>query len=349
LMIKSRFESIGVLLPEKIVTTRELIDGMKTKPQFDLESLTGIISRRWRADHDDSYTLATEAVRRCLEHSCYKASDMDVIIFCSVMRFMGGLNYYLEPSMSTFLKNNLGFRQDAMNFDITNACAGMLTGVQILDNMIRSGMARTGMIVSGECITPFCETALKEIRNPIDEQFASLTMGDAGVALIMDRSADEKEGIDFVEFMTVAEFSGLCQGMPSIENSGMAMYTDAMGIHREVILRLPKILAHLIKKYGVSAADYDIVIPHQTSTRAIATAFDVCRERIEGIPDVLTSLDRYGNTASTSHFVVLHDHMSEKKIKERSRVLFIGIASGIVLGYVSATMKNLELQYGYNN
>ncbi len=41
-MIKAQFESMGVYLPERVVSTQELIDRMPNKPLFDLESLTGI-------------------------------------------------------------------------------------------------------------------------------------------------------------------------------------------------------------------------------------------------------------------------------------------------------------------
>ncbi|MBN2159886.1 MAG: 3-oxoacyl-ACP synthase [Spirochaetes bacterium] len=348
-MYKSRFESMGVYLPEKIVTTRELIDRMEAKPHFDLETLTGISARRWRSDEEDSYTLASEAVLRALEKSSYVAQDIDVIISCSITRFKGGLSYYMEPALSKYIKDNLGFRESAMNFDMTNACAGMLTGVYILNNMIKSGLVKNGLVVSGECITPISETALKEIREPVDAQFASLTVGDSGSALIMDRALEANDGIDFIEFMTLAEFAELCFGMPSTEHSGVAMYTDAIAIHREVIKRLPKLFEYLIKKYNVNATDYDYIIPHQTSARAISTAFNMCSPHFDGIPEILMSLDKYGNTSSTSHFVVLEDHLSGKKMKEHARVLFVSLASGIAIGFISAKLGKLEVNYGYYN
>jgi 3-oxoacyl-[acyl-carrier-protein] synthase III len=346
---KSRFESIGVYFPEKVVSTGELIAQMQNKPQFDLESLTGIKNRRWRAEDEDSYTLAAEAVKRCLEKSKYNPSDIDVIICSSITHFKDGLNYLMEPPLSKYIKDNLGFRDSAMNFDMTNACAGMISGVFVLNNLIKSGAVKNGLVVSGECLTPITETAIKEIKDPIDAQFASLTVGDSGAAYIMDESPDENEGIDIAEFLTIAEFSELCFGMPSTENSGVAMYTDAIAIHKESIKRIPKLLGYIVDKYGISGHDFDYVIPHQTSARAIKTALDLCTPQFRQIPEILMSLDKYGNTSSTSHFVVLHDHLSEKKLKKNSKILFISTASGIAVGLVSATIGNLEACYGYNN
>ena len=348
-MIKAQFESMGVYLPDRVVSTQELIDQMPTKPLFDLEFITGVKDRRWRSDAQDSYTMAMAAATDCLEKSQYQAKDLDVIICTSISHFKGGLNLWMQPDMSKFLKKSLGLRPDAMSFSMTNACAGMLTGVHILNNMIKTGAVKNGMIVSGECITPISETAVKEIKETVDLQFASLTVGDSGVALIMDRATDENEGIDFIDFLTIANFADLCLAMPSVENPGLAMYSKAVEIHQEVILRLPKIMKFIINKHHCTGRNYDYVIPHQTSIRAIQTALDLCKKHLEVLPEVLISIDKFGNTASTSHFVVLHDHLASKKLKKNSRVFFLAMASGIVIGIVSATIGKLEACYGYHH
>lgn len=348
-MIKGQFESLGVYFPDRVVSTQELIDRMPSKPFFDLESLTGVKNRRWRSDVQDSYTMAMAAAENCLKKSRYAAKDLDVIICTSISNFKGGLNLWMKPDMSKFLKRSLGMRPDAMSFGITNACAGMLTGVYILNNMIKTHAVKTGMIISGECITPISETAIKEIKEPIDPQFASLTVGDSGVALIMDGTVDEDEGIEFIDFLTIAEFADLCQAMPSNENPGLAMYAQAMEIHQETIQRLPKLIKFMMNKHHFKGSDFDYVIPHQTSTRAIRAALHLCAPHLDVLPEALISIDKFGNTASTSHFVVLHDHLSDKRLKKNSKVLFLALASGITIGFVSAKIGKLEASYGYDH
>lgn len=343
-MMQTRFESLGVYLPSQMVSTQELVARMKNRPVFDLEKLTGIQYRRWRDENEDSYSIALAAARKCLESSRYSAGDLDVIICSSITRFKNGLSFYMEPALSKGLKSDLGLRPGALNFDITNACAGMLTGLFILDNMIRSGQVRTGMVVSGECITPITETAVKEIREPVDRQFASLTVGDSGAAYILDRATEDTEGIEMVEFMTMSEFAELCFGMPSSENSGVAMYTDAMAIHKEVIQRLPYLMGYIMKKHGISPRDIDFIIPHQTSSRAIHSALDLCKQHFEVSPEICISLDKFGNTSTTSHFVVLNDYIKQGKIKKGSRVLFIALASGIVVGFVLARIGGIQIR-----
>ncbi|MGD9007039.1 MAG: 3-oxoacyl-[acyl-carrier-protein] synthase III C-terminal domain-containing protein [Desulfobacteraceae bacterium] len=343
----TRFESIGVYLPEKVVTTQELIDRMEYKPQFDLVDLTGVKERRWRAENEDSQTLAIKAAQRCLGNSQYEAKDLDVIISCSITRFKNTF-FQMEPAFSKAIKNTLGLRATAVNFDIANACAGMMTGAYVLNSMIKSGAAKTGMVVSGECITPITETAVKEICEIIDPQFASLTVGDSGAACILDKAANGNEGIETFELFCMPEFSELCFGMPSEYNNGVAMYTDAISIHKQVIDRMPTMMPYYLEKLGMCADDFDFVIPHQTSSRAIKTAMDLCiplfrKGPSDYFPEVLVSLDRYGNTSSTSHFVVLHDYLERGKIKPGAHIFFIVMASGIILGIVPVTLGNLEV------
>jgi 3-oxoacyl-[acyl-carrier-protein] synthase-3 len=61
------------------------------------------------------------------------------------------------------------------------------------------------------------------------------------------------------------------------------------------------------------------------------------------MPQPLNVVEKYGNTSSTSHFVVLHDHLKDKAVPRGSKILMVPAASGIVTGYVSATISSLEV------
>jgi len=345
----SRFESIGAYFPDKIVTTQELVDKLENRPEIDLERITGIKTRRMREQGEDSFTMALAAAKDCLRNSNYKAIDIDVIINTSITRFDGGLKFVIDPPISLRLKKALG-ANNAINFDITNACAGMMTGVQILDNMIRAGVIKTGMVVSGECITPITDTAVKEIEKGIDPQFASLTVGDSGVAIIIDASQNDEECIEGIDLTTFAKFSELCYGMPSDKNPGVAMYTDAIGIHAAALGRLPVYAEKMMLREGYKITDFDYVIPHQTSVKAIKMGFEAIRKQLNArkdeIQEVLISVDEYGNTSSTAVMVALYKTLKEKTFKPNSRVIFFAMGSGLVLGFIVAKIGDLKIRDG---
>jgi 3-oxoacyl-[acyl-carrier-protein] synthase III len=67
---KIRIESLGVRLPEKVVTTEELMASCRRRPRLDLERITGIVTRRVAVD-EYAGDLAVGAARRALAMSRY--------------------------------------------------------------------------------------------------------------------------------------------------------------------------------------------------------------------------------------------------------------------------------------
>jgi len=346
-MTHTRFESLGAYLPSTVTSTRELVGQMRNAPPFDLEDITGIRNRRVhdkRPDsYEDSFVLALRAAEDALSRSAYAAADLDVVISASITRFRGPDRFYFEPSFALQLKQALG-AEKAIHFDVSNACAGMLTGVQVLDRMIRAGVVRNGLVVSGEQITAITDTAVREIEHPYDPQFGSMTVGDSGAAAILDVSTSEDDRIHYVELMTCAEYSHLCIGMPSDRSKGIALYTDNHQMHKEERLKLwPTFQGEFLTKRGTdfAAEGFDYVVHHQVGTRFIKKVSRFGEELFQAeMPEPLAVVSEYGNTSSTSHFVVLNEHL---KSRPGGKFLLVPAASGVVTGCVSATIPSLEV------
>ncbi len=313
----SKFESIGCYLPPDKISTEDILCQNCHIKDFPLERLLGIKSRRIAGDNEDSFSMAMKAANDCLQNSRYGAEDLDVIIYTAITRFKGKSKYYLEPTMSLFLKNEIGAGH-AINFDIVNACAGTTTGIFLLHNMICAGMVNNGMIVSGEKITPILTTALKEIDTFFSDQILSLTVGDSAVAVIMDRSENKNEQIDFIDFITFAEFADLCIGMPSEKNAAPAMYTQTTELDKALNDVFMKYLQTVLDKHGknLTRDDYDYIVFHQVSVNNLEKYRKAAKEMLDiDLPELLVCVDEYGNTASTSHFLALHVALKNKKIQ----------------------------------
>ncbi len=342
-MIKSKFESIGVHITDNKISTADLVGQMDIPPQFDLQAITGINNRLWKQAHEDSFTMAIDSARNCLKNSKYKAEDLDVIISGSIGRFIGDTNYY-EPAMSLFIKQKLGATK-AIFFDVSNACAGMFTGMYILDSMIKSGMVKNGMVVSGEVITSVAETAVLEVKDAFDSQFGSLTVGDSGAAVILDRAVDDRDYIDTFEMISTSEYSDLAIGMPSNNSNKYAMYASNSQMHTEERLKIwPNFQLDMFEKMGRNFADekFDFIIHHQVGLKFIKKLLKIGTEAFDAeMPESLQVLDEYGNTSSTSHMLVLHEHLKDKTIKENSKILMVPAGSGFVTGFMSAKISSL--------
>ncbi|WP_189133137.1 3-oxoacyl-ACP synthase III family protein [Wenjunlia tyrosinilytica] len=330
--------------------TGELLERLEKAPTFDFVKITGMTERRVADDTaevpENSLTMAVSAARDSLDRSAYAPQELDVVISCSISRMSDGRRLQFEPSFAHRVAEEIGAR-DAARFDVSNACAGMMTGVYLLDRMIRGGAVRNGLVVSGEHITPIAFTAAREMDDSRDPQFASLSVGDSAVAVVMDRATDDRDMIHEVELMTCSQYSHLCLGMPSDDTGDIAMYTDNKEMHaRERLSLWPSFHSDRLAERGSRFADegYDFIIHHQVGSRFVDLMNTIGERSFETpMPQSLTVVDKLANTASTSHYLVLHQALAEGRIPTGSKVLMVPAASGVVTGFLSATVSSLEV------
>jgi 3-oxoacyl-[acyl-carrier-protein] synthase III len=341
-----RIDSVGVKLPAQRLTSKDLMSKTSHKTRIQLERLTGIHERHVVGPGENSFTLAAGAARDCLSHSRHQASDIEMLISTSITRSKGEFAQSFEPSFSLGIKQAIGATQ-ALNFDLSNACAGMLTGVFILQDFVARGEISCGMVVSGEYISHLSWNAARQIRSLFSKQLASLTLGDAGAAVIVER-APSGTGIDVIGFTTLAEHSRLCLAFPSTLGPGAQMYTKARKLQRVAVDDMAPLVAEAIGAAGISLADIDYLIPHQTSARAIRAGTREFAQRLGAKPKhMVINLEEYGNTSSTTLFLALHKYLEEQRIQKGDRVMLLALASGIEIGMAIFTIDNLVDGYGH--
>src|SRR5918994_4868384 len=310
----ARIAAVGRKLPATHLTTDELMGSTRHRTRIDLERLTGIHERRVSVGDEDSLSLAVGAARDCLARSGRRAEEIDLLVSCSITKYRDGLVQWLEPTTSLAVARAIG-ATGAMTFDLSNACAGTLTGVLVANNWVRRGAIRRALVVSGEYISQLGTNAARHVHSILSRELASLTLGDAGAAVLVERAPAGSEGspgdIQFAGFTTVADHSRLCRAYPGRREAGARMFTKARAIHRVAIADTPVLLREALDAAGLTLADIDVVIPHQTSARAIRSGTKVVEEAFGDTlrhPAVVT-VDRYGNTASTTHIVALIEEL----------------------------------------
>jgi 3-oxoacyl-[acyl-carrier-protein] synthase III len=341
-----RIDSVGVKLPARRLTTSDLMHHTRHRTRIKLEHLTGIHERRVVGPGENSFTLAAGAARDCLSHSRHRAADIEMLISTSITRSKGGSWQSFEPPLSLYVKQAIGAAQ-AVNFDLSNACAGMLTGVFLLQDLITRGEISCGMVVSGEYISHLSWNAARQIRSVFSKQLASLTLGDAGAAVIVERAPRGASGIDVIGFTTLAEHSRLCLAFPSTTGPGGQMYTKSRTLQKVAIEDMTPLVAEAIAEAGVGLADIDYVIPHQTSARAVRKGVAEFARRLGARPKhVVVNVEEYGNTSSTTLFVALHKYLAEQRIRKGERVMLLALASGIEIGMAIFTIDSQVDNYG---
>ena len=341
-----RIESVGVKLPSRKLTTRDLMSRTRHRTRIQLERLTGIHERRVVGPGENSFTLAAGAARDCLAHSQHRAADIEMLISTSITRSRGKAWQSFEPPLSLYIKQAIGATQ-AVNFDLSNACAGMLTGVFVLQDLITRGEISCGMVVSGEYISHLSWNSARQIRSLFSRQLASLTLGDAGAAVIVERAPDGAPGIEVIGFTTLAEHSRLCLAFPSTVGPGAQMYTKSRALQKVAIQDMAPLVAEAIAEAGIDLSEIDYLIPHQTSARAIRQGAEEFARRLGAKPKhMVVNLEEYGNTSSTTLFVALHKYLEEQRMHKGDRVMLLSIASGVEIGMAIFTIDSQVDRYG---
>ncbi|MBT8045410.1 MAG: hypothetical protein KJO79_10705 [Verrucomicrobiae bacterium] len=331
-----RLESLGVHLPDRVVSTREITDSLGAGNEIPLAELTGIKERRYASEEQSSVDLAILAAQSCLTNSSYQPGDLDVVIFTGISTYTKSIlqqpirpSHQIFPSLSFSILERIG-ATNADNFDICNACAGMSTGIKTLTMMINTGVCKNGMVVSGELISYVTEAALKVVKGTDDPEFSSLTLGDSGAAVILDKGPlKDQTTIEQTRLEIFPEYADLCVAKST--DQGTHMHTDSSRLYKAGIKHsydvLKKLSLRNIKHY----------IPHQISVMAVKIGYKYSN-RHELMDHYMPyqrfskSVQHYGNTATTSHWLALADLLRQGELSSGDRVLFMIQASGLIVG-----------------
>ncbi len=339
-------ESLGVYLPPKSVTTDELLQGCVKPIRFPLARLTGIKSRRMAGETEFSIDLAKQAIADCLAKSKYNPEDIDLLICGNISRY-NRPNIYIsfEPSNAIQLQRYFGFT-NAIVFDIDNACTGLFTAVEIIDAFLKAGLIRRGMAVSGEYISHLSVTAQKELEGFMDSRLACLTVGDAGAALILERTPNKQVGFHDFELFTLGSYSRDCIGKATDkEHGGGIMYTDAVRVSAVNMKYAVAHAAQIIARSGWPHDAFQHIIIHQTSSTTIRDAAreinsyfgkEVCTQ-----DNVINNIAERGNTATTTQMVAIVDHVRSNRIQSGDNAVFGITGSGATIGSAIYTFDDL--------
>ena len=329
-------ESLGTYLPARQVRTEELVAACSGVNEYPLERLTGIRSRRVGGDGEYGIDYARRAISDCLTRSHWDHDAIDLLLCCNISRYDATNMLRCEPSTAAILKAEFELR-GALALDLSNACAGTFTAIHVAETLLSTGEFRNALIVSGEHTTFLTETAVREIADHEDPRMACLTLGDSGIAVMLERRSDEEAGFKDLELMTLGSHWGFCIGSVSEQpRGGFIMKTDSIPLAREATHLAIHHSRRLLDRMGWSLSDLQHLIVHQTSRASIVGAKRMYaqvfgKQAVEEV-NFVDNVSCRGNTATTSHFIALMDQIRAGNVNSGDRVLFGIAASGIVVG-----------------
>ncbi|MEA2024842.1 MAG: 3-oxoacyl-ACP synthase III [Actinomycetota bacterium] len=282
-----------------------------------LESLAGIEERRWWPEGYLFTDAAAAAGAKAIEASGIRADRIGLLIDTSVCRDR------LEPSSAVTIHHALDLPSWCLSFDLSNACLGFVSALQVAGNMIDSGQIDYALIVDGEGSRQLQQSTLDRLAGPdatmadLFAEFASLTLGSGGAAAVVGRHSDNPGSHKVVGGIARADTShhALCVG------DLHQMRTDTKSL-LDAGLQVSKL--GWIDAEEMGWLDADRYIIHQVSqvhTRMLCEYLGIDTAKVP------LTFPRLGNIGPASIPITLS--MEAESLEPGDSVLLLGIGSGI--------------------
>lgn len=338
-------ESLGVYLPERLVATADILKGCRCVPHGPFRRLTGIERRPVVGPAEYSIDLARQAVDRCLRMSRQGRETIDLVICSNISRCDGPQQTMsVEPTTASRLCAEFELKADA--FDISNACAGTFTALLLAQAAFASGAARRALIVSGEHISHLIATARREIESLNDPRVACLTLGDSGVAMLVEADGPSDAGFQALDLFTMGQYSGLCTGtLTDRPHGGAIMLTRSRELTEAALAHCVPHAPATLAANGWDPARVDAFITHQTAKLALDRARAALNRSLRRTwlddDNFVFNVRERGNLATNSHFVALYDRARQGRLERGQRVVFSIAASGLTGGTALYALDDL--------
>jgi 3-oxoacyl-(acyl-carrier-protein) synthase III len=327
--MRSRIESVGSFLPDRIVTSQEIEQRLGSAAEAGwLEAITGVRTRRFVEPGTTSSDISVAAIQDLFTRSRHTLSDVDCLIVASVSPDI------LEPATANVVQDKLGLT--GAGFDVNNACNGFVTALQIADSFIRSSTYQYILIACGEVASPFIPWHLATgLETPI-EHIGGLTLGDGAGAALVTRS-DGLRGVLATGFMTdprhwrAATVLGGGTLHPHEPDKHYFMSTPGV-LFEDAEKHVPGLIDETLERAGWARSDVDLIAGHQVSltmTRKLTELFG------QSLDFAVNTYPDYGNNASASIPIALHTALRQQRIEPGTKVLLVGCAAGFAAGIIA--------------
>jgi 3-oxoacyl-[acyl-carrier-protein] synthase III len=287
----SRITGLGYYVPDNVVTNDDLTKLMDTSDAW-IRERTGIGQRRYFTHgKDTNASMATAASRMALDRAGLQPADVDLIVYATITP-----DYYF-PGSAFLMQRELGIESIGV-IDLRQQCSGFVYALSIADQFIRGGMYKTVLVVGSEIQSTYLNKST-EGRN------VAVIFGDGAGAAVLQATQDPDHRI----LSTHLHADG--------------RYAEELMVKEPV--RFTEVINEALEANNVTAADLDLLVPHQANIRIS----DYVRQQMN-LPEekVVSNIDRYGNTTAASIPIALTEAYDEGRIKPGDLVCLAAFGSG---------------------
>ncbi|MGB4774950.1 MAG: beta-ketoacyl-ACP synthase III [Daejeonella sp.] len=319
--IHAAITAVNGYVPNYILTNTELEGMVDTNDEW-ITSRTGIKERRILKGNLATSDMAVHAVNGLLEKRGIKATEIDLIIFCTTTPDL------VFPASANILAAKIG-ATNAWGYDLQAACSGFLFGLATASQFIESGKHQKILVVGGDKMSSIID---------YEERTTCIIFGDGCGAVLLEPNT---EGLGIIDSIMKTDGSGkpyLHQkaggslkpaSHETINNREHFLYQEGQAVFKFAVVNMAEVAAEIMVKNNLTANEVDWLVPHQANKRII----DATSSRMGvGTDKVMINIEKYGNTTNGTIPLCLWEW--ESKLKKGDNVILAAFGGGFTWGSV---------------
>ena len=316
-MIRSVVIGTGSALPARRVSNAELAEQVDTSDEWIVER-TGIRFRHIAGEGETTATLAADACRAALTAAGIEAESIDLIVLATATPDQ------TFPASATKVQAMLGI-DDCVAFDVAAVCSGFLYAVQVVDSMIRSGVAKRALVIGAETFSRILDW---------EDRTTCVLFGDGAGAIVLeaqDTADDGGRGILTTKLHADGRHNELLYVDGGVSTTGTVGKLRMKGreVFRHAVTNLASVMTESLAMAGLSSDQVDWVVPHQANARILdATA----RKLGLATGKVVVTVDQHANTSAASVPLALDVAVRDGRVRQGQIVVLEAMGGGFTWG-----------------
>ena len=316
-MIRSVVIGTGSALPARRVSNAELAEQVDTSDEWIVER-TGLRFRHIAGEGETTATLAADACKAALAAAGIEAQSVDLIVLATATPDQ------TFPASATKVQALLGIN-DCVAFDVAAVCSGFLYAVQVVDSMIRSGVAKRALVIGAETFSRILDW---------EDRTTCVLFGDGAGAIVLEAqdTADEGgRGILTTKLHADGRHNELLYVDGGVSTTGTVGKLRMKGreVFRHAVTNLASVMTESLAMAGLSSDQVDWVVPHQANARIL----DATARKLGLSPGkVVVTVDQHANTSAASVPLALDVAVRDGRVRQGQIVVLEAMGGGFTWG-----------------
>ncbi|WP_414625808.1 ketoacyl-ACP synthase III [Brevibacillus thermoruber] len=313
---KARITAIGTYVPARVLTNFDLEKMVDTSDEWIVQR-TGIRERRIADEDQFTSDLAIAAVEDMIRTYGKTVADVDLILVSTTTPD------YPFPSVASRIQARFGIGQ-AGALDVNATCAGFAYALHMANGMISAGLHRKVLVVAAETLSKVTDYT---------DRTTCILFGDGAGAVLVERD-EQNPGFLAAHLGTKGEGgihlyrTGLSRRMGEAELAGNGcIVQNGREVYKWAVTTVPKGMAEVVERAGLTLRDVDWFIPHSANLRMIES---ICEKSGFPLEKTLYSMEYYGNTSAATIPLALSMGIRDGKVKPGDTLLLYGFGGGLV-------------------